>query len=121
MIKQALIYTFVDSMFFHEYWHCHQLSERSFFVSGRQFHICARCTGLFVGYVVSPILIPWRYYSLYLFPIAALCMLIDGITQMLNWRTSNNILRLLTGFSFGFTFLSFLIYIIGGIVFGCQV
>jgi uncharacterized membrane protein len=28
---------------------CHQLSERSFHVSGIQFPVCARCTGLYLG------------------------------------------------------------------------
>ena len=28
---------------------CHQLSERSFHLSGIQFPVCARCTGLYLG------------------------------------------------------------------------
>ena len=28
---------------------CHQLSERSFFLDGRQLPVCARCTGLYVS------------------------------------------------------------------------
>ena len=28
---------------------CHQLSERSFFIDGRQLPVCARCTGLYLG------------------------------------------------------------------------
>jgi hypothetical protein len=48
---------FVDSIFLHRWWSCHRLPERSFSVAGRQFHICARCTGVVVGLVASPFLI----------------------------------------------------------------
>lgn len=32
---------------------CHQRPDRSFFYKGYQFPVCARCTGLFVGYFVG--------------------------------------------------------------------
>ena len=32
---------------------CHQRPERSFFVSGRQMPVCARCTGLYAGAAVA--------------------------------------------------------------------
>ena len=118
-INRFLIFLFVDNVFLHKWWKCHQLGERSFFISGRQFHICARCTGIFIGYLISPFLTPWRSVTLYLFPIALFCIGIDGITQYFNWRMSNNMLRFVTGFSFGLTFLPFIIYLIGGIIFGC--
>lgn len=32
---------------------CHQLPDRSFFLDGRQFPVCARCTGLYVSGLVG--------------------------------------------------------------------
>ena|GEM_PF-1821783 len=120
-LNYFLIFVFVDNVFLHKWWRCHRLGKRSFFVSGRQFHVCARCTGIFIGYMVSPFFIPWGNIALYLFPISVICMGLDGITQLFSWRTSNNLLRLVTGLSFGFTFLPFFIYILGGIIVGYSI
>lgn len=32
---------------------CHQLPERSFFYNGKQFPVCARCTGAIVGQIIA--------------------------------------------------------------------
>jgi uncharacterized membrane protein len=32
---------------------CHQISERSFFINGRQLPLCARCTGTFLGAILG--------------------------------------------------------------------
>jgi uncharacterized membrane protein len=37
---------------------CHQRPERSFFVAGHQFAVCARCTGLYVGFAVATFFYP---------------------------------------------------------------
>ena len=29
---------------------CHQMPERSFFYKGKQFPVCARCTGVIIGF-----------------------------------------------------------------------
>ena len=36
---------------------CHQISERSFFIKGYQFPVCARCTGVFFGEIIAIFLI----------------------------------------------------------------
>lgn len=41
---------------------CHQRPERSFFWSGHQFPVCARCTGLYVSAAVG--LIGWAVFKL---------------------------------------------------------
>lgn len=32
---------------------CHQMPERSFSYKGKQFPVCARCTGIFIGQLIS--------------------------------------------------------------------
>lgn len=93
---------FVDSRWPHLLWHCHRLPDRSFFVRGRQLHVCARCTGIACGFVVAfPLAMShWRY----LIPAgatAAAILVTDGGTQYFGWRQSNNLLRCITGFAAG--------------------
>ena len=37
---------------------CHQLPERSFFIAGHKFAVCARCTGLYAGFTLAVLLYP---------------------------------------------------------------
>jgi uncharacterized membrane protein len=37
---------------------CHQLPERSFFISGHKLAVCSRCTGLYSGFIVALLLYP---------------------------------------------------------------
>jgi len=37
---------------------CHQIPERSFFIAGHQFAVCARCTGLYGGFALALLLYP---------------------------------------------------------------
>src|SRR5690242_11154250 len=37
---------------------CHQIPERSFFIAGHQFAVCARCTGLYGGFALVLLLYP---------------------------------------------------------------
>lgn len=95
---------------------CHRKPERSFFWKGKQFPVCARCTGLYIGYLT---------YPLFLFSVLAfnfwwtialiLPTYIDGITQAVYNRESNNILRVTTGFMTGLGLMS-LICIIGDVI-----
>ena len=68
---------------------CHQRPDRSFFFRGYQFPVCARCTGLAIGYVVM--LIMWHHWEL------AWQQILDGGTQYLRMRESTQRKRLLTG------------------------
>lgn len=85
-----------------EFVSCHQMPERSFFYKGKQFPICSRCTGIYIGYIaififaVTLTYIPLLWSLILLFP-----SLIDGLTQAYCHRESNNILRLITGIMFG--------------------
>jgi uncharacterized membrane protein len=37
---------------------CHQIPERSFFIAGHKFAVCARCTGLYAGFTVATLCYP---------------------------------------------------------------
>ncbi|HEU4479653.1 MAG TPA: DUF2085 domain-containing protein, partial [Pyrinomonadaceae bacterium] len=37
---------------------CHQQPERSFFIAGLPFAVCARCTGLYIGFALAAVLYP---------------------------------------------------------------
>ena len=76
---------------------CHQMPESSFFYKGYQFPLCARCTGLVIGYLMGILIyflkiINWEIAILLCIP-----LVIDGGSQYLKWRMSNQRLRLITG------------------------
>ncbi len=112
LIDFIIINLFIDNRYLHLLFNCHQISSRSFFWKGRQFHICARCTGIFVGVLFSPSMLIFWKYSIYIFPLSFIVLGIDGVTQLLKFRESNNRLRFITGFFFGYSFLSFIVYTI---------
>ena len=91
---------FVDSVFWYKFWHCHRLPSRSFRVNNRQFHICARCTGLASGIFILPLAFLLKDLSLLTLILLSLTTFIDGFTQLLLKRESNNSLRFITGFAF---------------------
>lgn len=77
---------------------CHRMPERSFFIKGYQFPVCARCTGILVGYIIGIIYIILCNklgYTIEL--LLMLPMLIDGIGQYRGYFVSTNIRRLITG------------------------
>ncbi len=77
---------------------CHQIPERSFFYKNKQFPICARCTGILVGYFLGIILIIiQREINLLLSTIFLIPLLIDGFGQLYNKWISNNPRRFFTG------------------------
>ncbi len=92
---------------------CHQLPERSFSGGGVQLPVCARDTGIYVGFVVAMFLIsalhrPDRPRELpspagwVAFALMVGSMAIDGLTQYAGFRLSTNELRLMTGLLTGF-------------------
>ena len=89
---------------------CHGIASHSFFIGGVAMPICARCTGIYAGLLLGVLLssiassvaprLAWRFFFLCLLP-----MWIDGGTQALGLRVSNNPLRFFTGIAFGAAFL----------------
>lgn len=102
-IKKSIItYTF-----------CHRKPERSFFLRGKQFPVCARCTGIHIGYLSFPIFL-LKLATIDVWWTLALITptIIDGWTQAKFNRESNNTLRAFTGFLAGVGAMS-LVAIIG--------
>jgi uncharacterized membrane protein len=97
---------------------CHQIPERSFNFKGRQFPVCARCTGILLGYCTLPLFyfgiikIPLLFIILFNIP-----LLIDSITQYYGLRESNNKLRLITGFLTGFALSALILIVVKVILF----
>jgi uncharacterized membrane protein len=88
---------------------CHRKPERSFFWKGKQFPVCARCTGIHIGYLTFPFFL-FSVFTLNLW--VTLLMIaptfLDGITQAFMKRESNNILRVTTGLLAGVGMMSLL-------------
>lgn len=92
---------------------CHRKPERSFFWKGKQFPVCARCTGIHIGYLTFP------FFLLQIFTLNIWWTLlliaptyIDGWAQAFLNRESNNFLRVTTGLMAGVGMMS-LVAIIG--------
>ncbi len=99
----------------HRYCGCHQMPERSFFISGYQFPLCARCTGIVLGHIVGIItapLITFSFFNIFLI----IPMAIDGTLQYFTNYRSNNFKRILTGFLYGFFTMSTIIYFLERII-----
>jgi len=81
---------------------CHRIPERTFKIGKRYFPVCARCTGLYMGmffYFIFSYLFYFDYTILYIIfgVIMVLPTFIDGLTQLISLRESNNKLRFFTG------------------------
>ena len=92
---------------------CHQMHERSFSLSGFQFPVCARCTGLGIGQIsgffISFFLFNHNMIFLFIPAIVSISMLgLDGIGQYYQKWESTNTRRLITGLSCGFFVIVFL-------------
>lgn len=77
---------------------CHQMPERSFYIKGYQFPLCARCTGIVIGELAAVPL--WFAFPVGLIPACMLGvpLVIDGGLQYLYILPSTNIRRVVTGF-----------------------
>jgi len=104
-LEKLITLIFIDNPYISYIFRCHNIQERSFFLKGRQFHICARCTGILVGFFIFPILLPFNNSIMLWFVILSITSIsIDGFTQLFQLRESNNTLRFITGVLFGIAF-----------------
>ncbi len=88
---------------------CHCRSDRSFFIKGRQFPICARCTGELLGIIFSLFLFWFWRPSLLVSVLMLLPLIVDGMIQHFTSYESTNIRRFVTGFVFGTGLMSILV------------
>lgn len=100
------------------YGFCHQLPERSFFLFGNKLAVCARCTGIYVGFFAGSLLyfLSQTRIRPRVLLIAGLPLVLDGGTQLIGLRMSNNILRVSTGLLAGFAAGVYLFPVAAGLV-----
>lgn len=89
---------------------CHRKPERSFFWNKKQFPFCARCTGIYIGYLSFPI---FNFDLLYLNSLLSVLLMlptvIDGLSQAIVNRESNNKIRVITGLLSGVGAMSLMV------------
>lgn len=81
------------------------MPEHSFHYKGKQFPVCARCTGAFIGYFMGGLIYPFFIIPLWLAFIFCFFMFSDWLMQRINWIESTNIRRLITGILCGFALM----------------
>lgn len=76
---------------------CHRRPDRSLFFRGRQFPVCARCTGLLAGWAAALITVWFWTPPVWLAGILILPTVADGLIQQVSAYESRNRRRLWTG------------------------
>lgn len=85
---------------------CHRIPERTIHIKGRPLPLCARCTGILIGalWAMLYLLFSWTNVGFFGFLVGIILILpgvIDGFTQLFEYRVSNNLLRIVTGLLMG--------------------
>lgn len=91
---------------------CHQMPQRSFFVKGKQFPVCARCTGTFIGYALGGVLYSFIRLPIWLDFLFLIILFMDWFIQKIGFLESNNVRRLITGVFCGFALMQIYISLI---------
>lgn len=90
---------------------CHQLDYKSFSSFGYHFHVCARCSGIYIGALIGSILTLFysnqKHLNIKYLYVGALPMLIDVLFQSINIVPYIKISTFVTGLIFGFTVFIF--------------
>lgn len=97
---------------------CHQLPERSFHWKGRQFPVCARCTGVYLGEMVALFGHFWLGSLWRLDLLFCLIMLFDWTLQFLKICSSTNPRRLISGLLCGYGMMDLELLILEKIIHG---
>lgn len=86
---------------------CHQRADRSFFIKHYQFPMCARCTGVFFGYLLAVPMYFIHTFSLSFYTVLCAIMFLDWLIQFARIKESTNLRRFVTGIMGSFGMLSF--------------
>ena len=89
---------------------CHQMPERSFFIKGFQFPVCARCTGVIISAIIATILFVKKKLPIGICIAMSSVMLLDWGIQYLKIKESTNARRLITGLIGGFGYSTLHLY-----------
>ena len=81
---------------------CHRLPERSFFYKGKQFPVCARCTGVAFGQITAIITAFIHNPPLWFVFLTCFICLLDWALQYMMILMSTNIRRFITGIAGGY-------------------
>jgi uncharacterized membrane protein len=85
---------------------CHQKPERCFFVFGHQMAVCSRCFSVYASFLLIGLAFAawraltqrhWEEIPLWMLGVLAIPMALDGVTQLVGWRESTQVLRTITG------------------------
>ncbi|MEM2146791.1 MAG: DUF2085 domain-containing protein [Candidatus Jordarchaeaceae archaeon] len=96
---------------------CHQIPDRTLWIGGFYLPVCARDTGVYIGFFVGYSLLSMRRKqacgppNLWITLLMVAPMIFDVMTQYIGLRMSTNELRLLTGLLFGTALSPLLIYL----------
>ena len=85
---------------------CHRRPDRSFYLKGRQFPICARCTGELAGIILGVLLFGFYRPKVLVLCVLLLPLIIDGSIQLTTKYESTNLRRLFTGILFGYALVT---------------
>lgn len=89
---------------------CHQMPERSFFIKGFQFPVCARCIGVILSAIIATIIFFKKRLPIGLCLAMSSVMLLDWGMQYLKIKESTNSRRLITGLIGGFGYSTLHLY-----------
>lgn len=81
---------------------CHCRPERSFFYKGKQFPVCARCTGELTGILAALFTWVFGHPGIICSGILMIPLIVDGMVQFCTSYKSNNFRRFWTGALFGY-------------------
>lgn len=91
---------------------CHQRPDRSFYFHDYQLPVCARCTGVLIGYITAvPVFILTGFHFL-LSVSGCLMMFLDWLVQESGFKESNNRRRFITGLFGGFGVMTLQLFLL---------
>ena len=99
LIFMIMMYILFKKQYIVLFFGCHQKKERSFTISEIPFILCARCTGILIGFLLAPLVFLVEI-PIWIVVVLTIPLLVDGIVQRLTKWESKNLIRLFTGILF---------------------